>query len=94
MGIFHDTKSERFKKSIEACLNDEARALILKKVMETPGITADRLDTSIAGKLVQEGILIMEREGGIAGYYVTADARSILIEHMPLHYQCPGLLKE
>jgi predicted HTH transcriptional regulator len=77
---------------------------ILRFILENPGITA----TSLAGrthidegtvdacldKLADDGIIVAENEGGQAGYHVAGDAKAAVAEHLPLNYQCPGMLRE
>lgn len=92
MGILR--KAGKVKEKVDACLRDEACTLVLRAAMEAPGVHADKLDVAVAERLAADGILTIEREGGVDRYYVTAEARALLIDRMPLHYQCPGLKRE
>jgi predicted transcriptional regulator len=92
------------EKLVASHLRSETGRRILGTLMETPGISnqalADKLgiEKSLAYRYVQglldDGIIMSEWEGKSKLYYITAAAKEPLIKLMPLHYQCPGLLKE
>jgi predicted transcriptional regulator len=92
------------EKLIASHLRSDTSRLILGKLMETPGISnqmlADKLgmEKSLVYRYVQglldDGIITYEWEGKSKLYYISASAKEPLIKLMPLHYQCPGLLKD
>jgi predicted transcriptional regulator len=97
------TSDDREKLVASHIRNDTGR-LILGILMETPGVSdqmlADKLgiEKSLAYRYIQslldDGIIMSEWEGKSKLYYIRQDAKEPLIKLMPLHYQCPGLLKE
>jgi predicted transcriptional regulator len=85
-------------------LGDANACVILRLVLENPGITpADLTRRSQFDKTVVEGYLnemilngfvIVEKEGASPGYYIAETAKAAVADHLPLNYQCPGMMRE
>ena len=92
------------EKLIAAHLNSESSLLIIKTLMETPGLSNQKLSEELGmekslvyrymQKLLDDRIVTFEWEGKNKLYYIDTGAKEVLIKLMPLHYQCPGLKKE
>ena len=97
-------RDDDIERKLGPYLADSNACTLLRLVLENPGITA----TSLAGrahidegtvaacldKLADDGIIVAEKEGGQTGYHVAGDAKAAVAEHLPLNYQCPGMLRE
>ena len=101
--VNRSTYDER-EKLIAAHLRNDASKAIIQAIMDTPGINNQKLSEKLdmekslvyryVQKLLDDGILNFEWEGKNKQYYVNASAKEALIKLMPLHYQCPGLMRE
>lgn len=92
------------EKLIASHLRNDASKEIIQAIMDCPGINSQRLSEKLViekslvyryvQKLLDDGILTFEWEGKSKQYYIDINAKEALIKLMPLHYQCPGLMKE
>jgi len=92
------------EKLIASHLRSDASRSIISVIMENPGINNQKLSEKLCmekslvyrhvQKLLEDNIITYEWEGKSKLYYIDMDAKPALIELMPLHYQCPGLMKE
>jgi predicted transcriptional regulator len=92
------------EKLIASCLRNDTCLGIVSTIMETPGISNQKLSEKLGmekslvyrhmQKLLDDHIVTFEWEGKNKLYYISMDAKETLIKLMPLHYQCPGLKKE
>jgi predicted transcriptional regulator len=92
------------EKLIASCLRNDTCLGIVSIIMETPGISNQKLSEKLGmekslvyrhmQKLLDDKIVTCEWEGKNKLYYISMDAKETLIKLMPLHYQCPGLKKE
>ena len=92
------------EKLIASHLHSDSSLLIIKTLMETPGLSNQMLAEKLGmekslvyrymQKLLDGRIVAFEWEGKNKLYYIDTDAKEVLIKLMPLHYQCPGLLKD
>lgn len=85
-------------------LCDDNACIILRLVLENPGITPDDLakrsriekaavDNYLNG-MVQNGLVVIEKEGAVKGCHIAGAAKAAVAEHLPLNYQCPGMMRE
>jgi hypothetical protein len=92
------------ERKLKPWLRDGNACVILRLVLENPGITPDELakrsgidKTVVDGFLngmVLNGLAVIEKEGASAGYHIAGAAKAAVVEHLPLNYQCPGMLRE
>ncbi|HTY90564.1 MAG TPA: winged helix-turn-helix transcriptional regulator [Methanocella sp.] len=92
------------EKLIASYLRSDSSRQILSALMDTPGITNQRLSDKLGiekslvyrymQKLLDDGIVTFEWEGNNKLYYISQGAKEPLIKLMPRNYQCPGLMKE
>jgi MarR family len=85
-------------------LHDGDACALLRLVLENPGITPDdlakrsRIDkTAVENYLngmVQDGLVVIEKEGAGKGCHIDGAAKAAVTEHLPLNYQCPGMMRE
>ena len=85
-------------------LKDERSRAVLRLVLENPGIGVDALALrSLLDRDVVEGyvngfiaggLVVPEKEGESTGYHIADAAKAAVVEHLPLNYQCPGLMRE
>ena len=86
--------------SVRLVMADDRACVILKLVLENPGSSLEKLaDRALAGQdelqtclehLLGAGLIEQDSR---AGYSVTEAAKLAVIRHLPLNYQCPGLLR-
>lgn len=92
------------EKLIASHLHSDSSRLIISTLMETPGISNQMLSEKLGmekslvyrymQKLLEDGIVTFEWEGRNKLYYIDARAKETIVKLMPLHYQCPGLMKK
>ena len=92
------------KRKLEPWLTDPRSCALLRLILENPGITIDGLDRrSQLGNIVIEGyvdgfiasgLVVPEKEGVRTGYHIAGAAKAAVTEHLPLNYQCPGMMRE
>jgi hypothetical protein len=85
-------------------LCDDNACILLRLVLENPGIAPDDLakrsridktavDNYLAG-MVLNGLVVIEKSGAGSGCHIAEAAKPAVTEHLPLNYQCPGMLRE
>jgi predicted transcriptional regulator len=92
------------EKLIASHLRSDPSRLILGTLVQTPGISNQKLSEKLGmekslvyrymQKLLDDDIVTFEWEGKNKLYYISQNAKEPLNKLMPLHYQCPGLMKE
>lgn len=97
-------RDDDVERKLEPYLTDSNACMLLRLVLENPGITItslagrSRIDEGAAAaclkKLAVDGFIVVEKEGGQAGYYIAGNAKAAVAEYLPLNYQCPGMLRE
>lgn len=85
-------------------LRNETSKSLLQAILENPGITNQKLSEKFEldkssihwhiDRFQKDSIVTFEQEGKFKRYFISPDARTVLIRHMPLNYQCPGMLRE
>ena len=83
---------------VRAAIADDQLCVVLRLVLENPGITGEKLaewaglGPGMAGQCLERLIVdrLIEKDAG-AGYSVAESACTAVIKYLPLHYQCPGL---
>ncbi len=94
------TKDDDIERKLGRYLTDGNACMLLRLVLENPGIPA----TSLAGRahmnedtaaaclknLAGDGLIVFEQ----AGYHIAGAAKAAVVKHLPLNYQCPGMLRE
>jgi predicted transcriptional regulator len=100
----HPGRNDDFERKLKPYLSDGNACVILRLVLENPGSTPDELaGRSRVDKAVVEGYLkgmllnglvTVEKEGTSAGYHIAGAAKTAVVEHLPLNYQCPGMMRE
>ncbi len=101
--VNRSTYDDREKLVASHLRNDTSKAII-QAIMESPGINNQKLSEKLGmekslvyryvQKLLDDHILDFEWEGKSKQYYINTGSKETLIKLMPLHYQCPGLMKE
>lgn len=91
-------------RKLEPYLTDGNACTILRLILENPGITTEslagrpQLNTDAIAvflkRMTEDGLIVAEKEAGQPGYHIAGDAKAAVAEHLPLHYQCPGMLRE
>lgn len=92
------------EKLIASHLRSDPSRLILGTLVQTPGISNQKLSEKLGmekslvyrymQKLLDDDIVTFEWEGKNKLYFISQNAKEPLNKLMPLHYQCPGLMKE
>jgi hypothetical protein len=92
------------EKKLEPYLRDGDACILLRLVLENPGISPDdlakrsRVDKALVesclDRMVRDGLIVIEKEGAGAGCHIADTAKVAVVEHLPLNYQCPGMLRE
>ncbi len=103
-GLFRGEKTDDYERKLKRCLRDQRCGIVLRLVLENPGISAAALaqrshldPATVEGYLnglMAGSLVVAETEGGRAGYHVAAAAKAAIVKHLPLNYQCPGLQRE
>jgi hypothetical protein len=96
-GRSRESEAER---RLRPYLGDEKACAMLRLALENPGITTEKLaarahmDMGDAGRLLarleEDGLVTVEP----GGCYVREDAKAAVVKHLPLNYQCPGMLRD
>jgi hypothetical protein len=91
------------RRKLEPWLRDGNACAILRLILENPGITRDRLarrsgiDKTVADGsqdgLVRDGLVVVDRGGAEGGCHIAGSAKAAVVEHLPLNYQCPGMMR-
>ncbi len=94
------SKDADVERKLGQYLTDSESCTLLRLILENPGISTatlvgrahmDKVATATClEKLAGDGIIISEG----AGYHIAADAKAAVVKHLPLNYQCPGMLRE
>lgn len=102
--ILPGKKTDDVELRLRLCLKDERSCAVLRLILENPGITMDGLDRrSQMGRVVVEGyvnefvaggLVVPEKDGERTGYHIAGAAKAAVAEHLPLNYQCPGMMRE
>ena len=85
-------------------LCDDNACIILRLVLENPGITPDQLaqrsrvekaavENYLKG-MAMNGLVVIEKGSAGEGCFIASAAKAAVVEHLPLNYQCPGMLRE
>ncbi len=92
-------RDDDVRRKLKPYLRDGNACAILRLVLENPGITPDRIAqrtgldaTTLGGYLngmVANGIVVED-----GGFHIAGPAKAAVVEHLPLNYQCPGMLRE
>jgi hypothetical protein len=96
--------NDEAERKLEPYLRDGDACVLLRLVLENPGITSDslaersRVDKAAVENyldgMVLNGLIVIEKEGAGAGCHIASAAKAAVAAHLPLNYQCPGLLRE
>ncbi|HUL62247.1 MAG TPA: winged helix-turn-helix domain-containing protein [Methanocella sp.] len=102
--LLRGEKTDDYERKLKRCLRDQRCGIVIRLVQENPGISAvalakrSHLDLdAVAGYLnglMANGLVVAESEDGRAGYHIADAAKAAVVKHLPLNYQCPGLLRE
>jgi hypothetical protein len=97
-------RSDEAGRKLEPWLRDGNACILLRLVLENPGIAPgelakrSRVDEKVVqdclNGMVRDGLVVIEKEGTGAGCHIAGDAKAAVAEHLPLNYQCPGMLRE
>jgi hypothetical protein len=100
----HERPGDDAEWRLKPYLCDDNACILLRLVLENPGITVDdltgrsRIEKTAVGNyldgMVLNGLVVLEKEGAGAGYHIADAAKAAVVEHLPLNYQCPGMLRE
>jgi DNA-binding MarR family transcriptional regulator len=94
------SRESEAERRLRPYLGDEKACVVLRLVLENPGITTEKMatrahmDMADAGRIVarlEEDGLVTEEQGG---WHVREDAKAAVAKHLPLNYQCPGMLRD
>jgi hypothetical protein len=98
------TKDDDIERKLGRYLADSNACMLLRLVMENPGIQATSLairahmdeDTVAAclENLAGDGLVVTEKENGQACFHIAGAAKAAVVERLPLNYQCPGMMRE
>ncbi len=85
---------------VRQAIADDQACILLRLVLENPGISPEQLadrartDQAVVRQCLESHVAVglIEQDSG-AGYSVTEAAKPAVIRHLPLNYQCPGLLR-
>ncbi len=96
-----DSDAER---KLEPFLAEPRNCTLLRLILENPGIEADALArrsqldkdviTGDVDRFIGSGLVVAEREGARTGFHIAGSAKAAVAGHLPLNYQCPGMLRE
>jgi hypothetical protein len=97
-------RDDDVRRKLKPYLRDSDACIILRLVLENPGITPveivgrSRIDQTVVegylNGMVMDGIAVIEKDGNGVGYHIAGPAKAAVVEHLPLNYQCPGMLRE
>jgi predicted transcriptional regulator len=95
---------DEIERKLKPCLRDERSCALLRLILENPGITIaglarkSHLESVIIEGLVNgfiaSGLVISEKEGKGTGYHIAGAAKAAVVRHLPLNYQCPGMMRD
>jgi len=96
--------NDDFGSKLRHYLDDDNACVLLRLILENPGITIDRLaqrsqidyaitEAHVHG-FIASGLVVPEKEGDRTGYHISGAAKAAVVEHLPLNYQCPGMMRE
>lgn len=96
-------EEEEAEMKLRRHLDDSVACTLIRLVLENPGITnkalADksRMDAvtvdEALSRLVGDGLVVQEPPEH-AGYSIGEAAKTAVTRHLPLTYQCPGMMRE
>jgi hypothetical protein len=85
-------------------LCDDNACIILRLVLENPGIAPDDLAKrsgvhktaaeNYLNGMILNGLVVVEKGAAGEGCHITEAAKAAVAEHLPLNYQCPGMMRE
>jgi predicted HTH transcriptional regulator len=97
-------RNDEAERKLEPYLRDDNARVLLRLVLENPDITPDslakrsRADKDLVNghldRMVTDGLIVIEKEGDSAGCHIAGAAKAAVAEHLPLNYQCPGMMRE
>ena len=100
----HSGRDDEARRKLEPWLRDGNACILLRLVLENPGIVPDDLakrsridETVVEGCLkgmIRDGLVVIEKEGAGTGCHIAEAAKAVVAEHLPLNYQCPGMMRE
>jgi len=92
------------RRKLKPYLCDDNACIVLRLVLENPGIAPDQLASrsrieaaaveNYLKELARDGLIIVEKGGAGEGCFIAPAAKAAVVEHLPLNYQCPGLMRE
>ncbi len=102
MAVFGGNRqNDEAEGKLKPYLRDGDACILLRLVLENPGITPDdlakrsRVDKALVNgyldRMVPDGLIVIEKEGTAAGCHIAGAAKAAVAEHLPLNYQCPGM---
>lgn len=93
-------ETDELEQAAVRILGDAQTCDVLRLIMESPGIGSDDLTfrTGVEKgvierclkQLIDERLVVLE----MTGYYVTEESKPAVVRHLPLNYQCPGMLRK
>lgn len=96
--------NDEAERKLKPYLHDNDACILLRLVLENPGITPDdlakrsRVDKARVNgyldRMVSDGLIVIEKEGTGEGCHIAGAVKAVVVEHLPLNYQCPGMMRE
>lgn len=99
-----DRQNDEAERKLKLYQHDGDACVLLRLVLENPGITPDdlakrsRVDKALVNgyldRMASDGLIVIEKEGNGTGCHIAGTAKTAVAEHLPLNYQCPGMMRE
>jgi hypothetical protein len=102
--VFGKDGNDDVRRKLEPFLAEPRSCALLRLILENPGIGADAMarrsqldEDAVHGYVdgfIASGLVVAEREGARTGFHIADVAKAAVVEHLPLNYQCPGMMRE
>jgi hypothetical protein len=100
----HDRLEDDAEWKLKPYLCDGNACILLRLVLENPGIAPDELAKrsgvektaaeNYLNGMILNGLVVVEKGATGSGCHITEAAKAAVVTHLPLNYQCPGMMRE